>query len=161
MKETRVRRLLAALFGAAVMMVTSIPVLALDLSQIAVGGIGPGSMQYYVESVYGTPTAAAEFTADTGVHYKEYNYENILLVGFNEETNQAMYITCTGDNLSTPAGVAVGMTADVLSKVYGPADRIYSHGDKSLYVYDDGQGNQLSFDVQNFYIISINVRSRG
>lgn len=151
-----IRRILAGL-GAAMAM--SMNAFALDISQIAVGGIGPGSMTSYVESVYGTPTDAAEFTADTGVHYKEYNYENILLVGIDEDTDQTAYVTCTGDNLATPAGVTVGMTADVLGKVYGSADKIFSHGDKSLYVYDDGQGHQLSFDVQNFYIISINVRS--
>lgn len=133
---------------------------AIDTGRIAVGGIGPGSTTAYVQSIYGWPTSASEISADTGVNYIEYNYGGTLLVGFEASTQGAMYVTSTGSNLSTPDGVSTGMTADVLSRVYGSADHIYSHGDKSLYVYDDGVGNRLSFDVQNFYIISVNVRAR-
>lgn len=133
---------------------------AIDTERIAVGGIGPGSTTAYVQQIYGTPTSASEISADTGVNYIEYNYGGTLLVGFEASTQGAMYVTSTGRNLSTPDGVSTGMTADVLSRVYGSADHIYSHGDKSLYVYDDGDGNRLSFDVQNFYIISVNVRAR-
>lgn len=129
------------------------------LDQIAVGGVGPGAMTDYVESVYGAPTTAKDIAADTGRSYVEYNYEGHYLVGFDADSHEAVYITSTGDNLSTPAGVAVGMTADHLTDAYGPADHIYTYNDKTLYEYEDGAGNSLSFDVDNFYIVSINVRA--
>lgn len=155
----RVRLLVTSVF-ALVLLVTTMLAQAISTEQIAVGGIGPGSTVAYVQRIYGTPTYASEISADTGVNYIEYNYGGTLLVGFEAKNQGAMYITSTGDNLATPDGVTTGMTADILSRVYGSANHIYSHGDKSLYVYDDGVGNRLSFDVQNFYIISVNVRAR-
>lgn len=155
-----VMRRLAALAMTVGLTLAAVAAQAIQTDQIAVGGIGPGSTMAYVQSIYGWPTTASEISADTGVNYIEYNYGGTLLVGFEAASQGAMYVTSTGGNLATPDGVTTGMTADVLSRVYGSAHYIYSHGDKSLYVYDDGVGNRLSFDVQNFYIISVNVRSR-
>lgn len=159
MIERTIRRFAVTVF-ACCLMFSAVLAQAISTERIAVGGIGPGSTTAYVQTIYGTPTSASEISADTGVNYIEYTYGNTLLVGFEASTQGAMYVTSTSNTLETPDGVTTGMTADVLSRVYGSANHIYSHGDKSLYVYDDGVGNRLSFDVQNFYIISVNVRAR-
>ena len=127
--------------------------------QVAVGGVGPGCTTDYVESVYGPPTYSQSVSADTGEQFLEYDYEGHFLVGFNTADSQVSYVTSTGDNLKTPAGITVGMTADALTPAYGPADNTYNYNDKTLYVYDGTSGGRLAFDVQNFYIISVNVRS--
>lgn len=132
---------------------------AISTDQIAIGGIGPGCTTSYVENIYGTPASSQNITAYTGADYLEYNYGGRFLIGFSTANSQTIYATCTADNLKTPAGVTVGMTADVLSSAYGTADHLYNYNDKTLYEYSDGSGNTLSFDVQNFYIISINVRT--
>lgn len=131
--------------------------------QVAVGGVGPGSTISYVTGIYGEPSVSKDIAADTGTQYIEYNYDGTFLVGFNAASQQAAYVTCTEEGLATPAGVTTHMTADVLSRVYKQADHLYSYEengtDKTLYEYDDAYGNRLSFDVQNFYILSINVRT--
>ena len=154
-----IRSMAAACIGCAAFFTSSVCFAQVAVDQIAVGGVGPGCTIAYVEGVYGQPTASDYVTSDTGVNYIEYNYENHLLVGFQESDSTAVYVTCTSDNLSTPDGVAVGMPADVLNGKYGQADHIYNYNDKSLYEYDDENGNCLSFDVQNFYIVSVNVRA--
>ena len=154
-----IRKIAAACIGCAAFWVSSSCLAQITVDQIAVGGVSPGCTIDYVEGVYGQPMASERVVSDTGVNYIEYNYENHLLVGFQESDSTAVYVTCTSDNLSTPDGVAVGMTADVLNDKYGQADHLYSYNYKSLYEYDDANGNCLSFDVQNFYIVSVNVRA--
>lgn len=159
-------RRLAAAFSGCIALALAIPCFAqVSTDQIAVGGVGPGSTISYVTDVYGEPAAAKNIDADTGVQYIEYNYAGTFLVGFNAASRQAAYVTCTENWLATPDGVTTSMTADVLNKVYKQADHLYSYEengtDKTLYEYEDAYGNRLSFDVQNFYIISINVRTAG
>lgn len=154
-----IRSIAAACLSWAALWISGICFAQVTVDQIAVGGVSSGCTIDYVEGVYGQPTASEHVTSDTGVNYIEYNYENHLLVGFRESDATTVYVTCTSDNLSTPDGVAVGMTADVLNNTYGQADHLYNYNDKSLYEYDDVNGNCLSFDVQNFYIVSVNVRA--
>lgn len=157
---TTMKKIITTLWSCAILLLPVGSCFAtLDTDQIAIGGVGPGCTTEYVESVYGTPTSSENISADTGINYVEYNYDGQFLVGFHAGNSQVMYVTCTADNLKTPAGIGVGMTADVLTPVYGAADNLYNFNDKTLYEYDDGNGNTLSFDVQNFYIVSVNVRS--
>ncbi len=153
------RRMGAAAAGCLMLAAGPVCLARVATEQIAVGGIGPGATSAYVESVYGQPDRSEQVTSDTGTTYLEYQYGSHFLVGFHENDQTAAYVTCTSDNLTTPGGAAVGMTADILGNVYGQADHLYHYNDKTLYVYDDGQGNSLSFDVQNFYIVSLNARA--
>ncbi|MCH4167206.1 MAG: DUF4309 domain-containing protein [Megasphaera sp.] len=157
---TTIKKLATVVWGCATLLLPAGSCFAtLATEQIAVGGVGPGCTTEYVEGVYGTPTSSENISADTGANYVEYNYEGHFLVGFDAGNSQVMYVTSTGDNLKTPAGIGVGMTADALTPAYGPADNLYNYNDKTLYEYSDGNGNTLSFDVQNFYIVSVNVRA--
>lgn len=155
----QIRQLVTAALGCACMAVSSLAFAQVSTDQIAIGGVGPGCTDEYVRSIYGDPSQSAQMTSDTGVQYTTWQYGGSFIVGFLDRDHTAAYVTCTADNLATPGGVTVGMTADVLGNVYGSADQIYGYQDKSLYVYSDDHGNSLSFDVQNFYIVSINVRA--
>ena len=148
---------MAVLLLGAACMVSSVASAQIANDRIAIGGVGPGCTPAYVEGVYGEPTSKTE-GSNGDQTYLEYNYNNDFLVGFDTNGSQAVAATCTTDNLTTPDHVAVGMEASVLSRVYGTADHIYNFNDKSLYVYDGTGGEQLAFDVQNFYIVSISAR---
>ena len=142
------RRAFVLLLGAACMM-SSVASAQISNDRIAIGGVGPGCTPEYVESVYGPPTSQ-EQGSNGDQTYLEYNYNNGYIIGFDGSGSQAVAVTCTTDNLATPDGVSVGMEASVLSDKYGTADHIYNFNDKSLYVYDGTDGEQLAFDVQNF-----------
>ena len=152
-----VRKFLAVCLCSAACLVSSVAFAQISNDRIAIGGVGPGCTPDYVESVYGEPTS--QETGSSGAQsYVEYNYNNGYVIGFDESGSQAVAVTCTTDNLTTPDGVAVGMEASVLSEKYGTADHIYNFNDKSLYVYDGEDGEQLAFDIQNFFIVSISAR---
>ena len=146
----------ALVLGAACM-ISSVAAAQISNDRIAIGGVGPGCTPDYVESVYGAPTSQ-ESGSNGDQTYLEYNYNNGYIIGFDGAGSQAVAVTCTTDNLATPDGVTVGMEASVLSDKYGTADHIYNFNDKSLYVYDGTDGEQLAFDVQNFFIVSISAR---
>lgn len=127
--------------------------------QIAIGGMTPGCNAAYTEKIYGKPLQETVVQADTGEKFIEYNYGGKLVVGFTAKNGQACYISCTANNLKTPAGIAAGMRADCLTRAYGKVDRYYTYKNKTLYIYNDRGGHTLSFDVKNFYIIRVNIRT--
>jgi len=94
--------------------------------EIALGGLVPNTPMSVVKKIYGQPLSYYRGHADYG------NGFTIYTMGGNE----AWSISTTQNNgIATPAGVIVGMNADVLNRVYGKADSLEKDNTFGGYIY--------------------------
>ena len=136
-------------------------------NRIAIGGIGYGSSMEYVNSVYGQPTDEYHKNANwNGKNVDVYlnKYGKRFSVVFLRYEKTAIDIMTTGSDLSTPDGVTVGMSADILNAMYGQADSVRSAYGGELYGYigvlPSGEYSMLEFDVREGLITEIEIHIR-
>lgn len=123
-------------------------------SEFSLGGITVGVTSDYVKSIYGEPDKISAVQPGMfGYYYYTYFYGNSLIMSFyaNSDTLSAIYVR--GNNgFSTPAGITVGMDADIITEKYGQPSKI----DQNVISYHEGN-KWLVFVTQNGKIIEIKL----
>ncbi len=95
---------------------------AMPTSEMAIGGVTPGSPLSYVESIYGSPDRTENIVNNQHRQYEAYwgkGYKMKVLS--NGNVNEIT--TYANNGLGTPAGLAVGQNIQVMYDLYGsPTD---------------------------------------
>ena len=113
------------LVGALLMLSFSTVCASIPDSEFSLGGITIGSSADYVKSLYGEPDRASNAQPGPDGSYYGYVYGSSLRIEFNADTNAVTGVIVTANNgFSTPAGITVGMDADVITQLYGEPFRI-------------------------------------
>ena len=100
---------------------------SINANRIAIGGITPYSTVDYAKGIYGKPDSTT--TSKTAHLFK---YGNVGITGVKINSNNignyaivSVYVSKPApNNISTPDGVAVGMDASILNRIYGREDKI-------------------------------------
>lgn len=143
-------------------------------SQAEIGGIGAGITPGKVKSILGAPSHIHD---DKGKI--RYYYDGLILTFIDyggEEKTVLRNIKATGEcKYTTADGVAIGMSEDVLTQIYGMADTVYiekytvpkltkeqnseydKHMNKTIYTYNVGQNLAMHFMVKYGVIIDIQI----
>lgn len=147
---------------------------SIEKSQAAIAGICGNDTIEQVASVLGRPNSTS---VDKYGSYIDYSYPGISIRFWNIGTDKkyrvsAMNVSTKG--YYTPDGVEVGMPADVLSRIYGTADVVYTEKSaapklspdqqaryerlgKTIYTYNVSAGLALQFVVRNNKITNIEM----
>lgn len=143
----------------------------LNADRIAIGGITPYSKVSYVKGIYGNNPKSTT----TSSNAQRIVYDNWGVIGVNNNYNSSVdsysvvfiYAEQSAPkNFSTPDGVSVGMSATVLTQIYGRADKTETPNkyDKNLVKYyyyanqnfpDEKNTRYLCFSVYKGKIQSI------
>ena len=137
----------ATLASAFIIMGTTTASASVGLDALSLGGVGYGSSASYVRSIYGSPREI-EREHESGYNgvLTEYEYGDSVSIYFDKGI--AKHVKVSANNgWSTPAGVAVGMDASVLRKVYGEPD--YVQGDEYIYRVNGNKNLTLVFEIEN------------
>ena len=122
-------------------------------SELSLGGITVGSSADYVKSLYGEPDKDSGVRPGPEGNYYEYLYGSSLRIHFDANNNTIVSIFVTANNgFSTPAGITVGMDADVLTQLYGEPFK----NDRGVISYHE-DGKWLVFVTRNGKIVEIKV----
>lgn len=112
-------------------MMTSTCFAAISESQLALGGITPGSSPDYVRSVYGAPTKERKLR---GLYDMSYTYGTSFVIFFDKVQSGEYVVVAmrsTANNgIKTPDGITVGMTRADVRRAYGQVDPNPYQGNK-------------------------------
>lgn len=144
-------------------------------SQAVVGGIHGNDSPEKVKSLIGQPS---NISIDNKYgNYIDYTYPGILVRFWNigtDEKYRVCALSVSTKGYFTPDGVGVGMSADVLTQIYGTADVVYTEKSvapklstdqqakyrklgKTIYTYNVSAGLALQFEVRNDKISKIEL----
>jgi len=117
--------------------------------KIALGGIRPGMTQEDLIRIAGQPD---EKTVD----HEDWYYYNGFKVEFDEDTGLIEKINTRYNTVATPDGVFVGYNADILTKIYGTADKVKTKHNETIYTYySDDYSCEMKFKVIGGSIVKI------
>lgn len=111
--------------------------MAIDIEQIAIGGITPGSTFDYAESIYGQPDRSKVWHAATADRrrMKAMYWGNGFSIDYYQDMSGQLFasrITVYSKNgLGTPAGLAVGQNIQTMYDLYGNPDNVWPIYDKT------------------------------
>jgi len=117
--------------------------LAMSSSEMAIGGITPGSSLDYVENIYGAPDKTQSARNNHSIAYWGHGFN--MTIRPNGLVN---YVTTSANNgLGTPAGLAVGQKIQVMYDLYGTPSHSYNSNGYTNYYYKNhfGDGNSSHF----------------
>lgn len=122
-------------------------------SEFSLGGITVGSSADYVKSLYGEPDKDSGVRPGPDGNYYEYTYGSSLRIEFNANSNTVTGIFVMANNgFSTPAGITVGMDADVITQLYGTPFK----NDRGIISYHE-DGKWIVFTTRNGKITEIKI----
>ncbi len=122
-------------------------------SEFSLGGITVGSSADYVKSLYGEPDKDSGVRPGTDGNYYEYTYGSSLRIEFDANSNTVTGIFVMANNgFSTPAGITVGMDADVITQLYGTPFK----NDRGIISYHE-DGKWIVFTTRNGKITEIKI----
>lgn len=117
------------------------------------GGICLGMNLQEVKNILGEPV--------TQVDDDEFIFANGLIVEVQKRDNSVEKLKTRKVGGSTDAGVAVGMSAQKLSEIYGTVDKVENEHGKTEYKYFGANGMyKIEFTVRNGVIESIEAEIR-
>lgn len=117
------------------------------------GGICLGMNLQEVKNILGEPISQ--------VDDDEFIFANGLIVEIHKRDNSVEKIKTHKVGGSTDAGVAVGMSAQKLSEIYGTADKVENEHGKTEYKYYGANGlYKIEFTVRNGVVESIEAEIR-
>ena len=122
------KKFAALLCGAALALSTATCSATIATDKIAIGGIRPGMTQEDVISIAGQPD---EKTVD----HENWYYYNGFVIEFDDDTGLIDEIKTRYNTVATPDGVYVGYSEDVLTKIYGTADKVKRNQNSIDYTY--------------------------
>lgn len=140
---------LAAIICGVMILSSSLCFAAVDGGKIALGGIVPGMSESDLIATFGQPT----YRDGDDWSYKTFNVE--VEHGIVEKVSTRM------DSITTPDGVRVGQSADILNSTFGTADKV-DHDDGGIeYEYYSTDGTKkIEFKVVNGVIAKISCKVR-
>ncbi len=146
--------IVAALF-ACLLMVPSLCLASVPVSEVSLGGIALGSSPDYVYQIYGRP----DHSSTTYSHplwtgkVTDWRYGNSVNVTFRND--QVIHVDVSANNgFATPAGITVGMKSSVPQNLYGSPDKHSS----SFMFYSAGNDYQgVRFQLRNGVITVISI----
>lgn len=115
--------------------------------KFSLGGISLGMSFTEVKNILGEPVR--QFDDD------EFAFSNGLVVEIKKHDSTVEKIKTHQNGMATGAGVAVGMSAQRLSEIYGTADKVENEHSKTEYKYYGANGCKIEFTVRNGVIDSI------
>ena len=148
-------------------MISTICFAAVPRSELALGGVTLFCKFADVQRIYGSPSRTSYYDeyiwGSTNRFYTQF-YGNGSFSVTATNRDGVVFVKTTEDNgIGTPSGIKVGMLAERLIMVYGPADSSYTdnNGNKVM-VYDErrtgvGERDNLAFVTRNGKIIGINL----
>ena len=117
--------------------------------KIGIDKVVPGMTTETLISIYGQPVSR------DGDDWIFQNFEVDIERGIVQE------VVTRNNAVKTPAGVSVGQNAQVLSNIYGTADRVENEGNKSEYIYySNDYSKKIEFKVRNGIITKISCEVR-
>ena len=125
------------------------------------GGISLGASREYVKSVYGEPPRCEDIKNNNSGYGVTYNYNGTFKIhfwgswGYNIDAYKVE--TTANNGIGTPSGIRVGMSASVLSNIYGAADYTESVSGITTKGYWADEWTVLKFGIVNGKIISITL----
>lgn len=141
---------LAALLCGAVIAVSSVCSATVSPDKIGIGHAVPGMHVDDLIRLYGQPVSR---------HGDDLIFRNFKAEIDDDHHNRIESIETRSGVIATPAGVAVGQSADILTRVYGAADRVDVEHDESEYeYYSHDYSKKIEFKVVNGIIIKIECK---
>jgi len=122
------KKLAALLCGAILAFSASDCSAVISNDKIAIGGIRPGMTQEDLIRIAGQPD---EKTVDKENWY----YYNGFVIEFDDDTGLIDEIKTRYNTVATPDGIFVGYSEDVLTKIYGTADKVKRKANSIDYTY--------------------------
>ncbi len=145
------KRFTALVLGA-IFVLSSVCFATVSPDKIALGKIYPGMKTSDLISICGQP------------NYKkgdDWIYSNFKVEVDEDRPNIVESIETKSGALSTPNGVAVGQSADVLNRTFGAADRVDVERDGTEYeYYSSDYSKKIEFEVVNGVITKIKCKVR-
>ena len=150
------------LFCAAILAGSQICGAVLPPSQMFLGGLTVGQRGYpsQVQKIYGSPTRKIE---DTHSRRNINVYGNSSYLEWEEDSVIKIIVT-KNNGWATPAGLTVGMDADVAKKLYGEPDNTWLTGDVahswSGYIYDGEVFFQENYKLPAQFFIGFDTHEK-
>lgn len=145
-------------FGAALMMgmmmASATAFASVPNEAIAIGGIAPGATVEEAKVAFGEPV----FEKPNGM-----TFSNGVVVDTKKKAPGIVHEIEADEHCdaTTPAGVKVGMSVDVLAANYGEADRVeIEFGDTEYKYYSHDRSLKMEFEVENGVITKIECEIR-
>ncbi|MBQ7515194.1 MAG: hypothetical protein IJS96_02825 [Schwartzia sp.] len=148
------KKLLTAAIAAGMMMTATTALASLPSEEIAIGGIAPGATVEEAKTAFGAPV----FEKKNGM-----TFGNGVVIDTKKKAPGIVHEIEADEHCAaaTPAGVKVGMSADVLSEKYGEADRVeIEFGDTEYKYYSHDGQLKMEFEVENGIITKIECEIR-
>ena len=117
--------------------------------KIAIGGIQPGMTPEELIKIAGQP--------DRKSHDKdEWYYDGAFKVEFNDHTGLIDEIKTRYNTVATPDGIFVGYNENILTQIYGTADKVKRKDNYIVYTYYNADhSRQIKFTTTNGIIDKI------
>ncbi len=145
------RKLAAILCGAALAF-SSICSATVSPDKIAIGRAVPGMTVDQLISIYGQPVSR---------HGDDLIFRDFKVELDDDNPGIIESIETRSGAVATPDGVKVGQDAEILSRVYGQADKIDDDWKKTEYEYfSDDRTMKIEFTVKNGVIAKIECKVR-
>ena len=121
----------------------------ISTDKIAIGGVRPGMTQEDLIRIAGQPD---EKTVD----HENWYYYNVFAVEFDDDTGLIGEVKTRYNTVATPDGVFVGYNENVLTKIYGTADKVKRKKNSIEYTYYSADySRKLKFQTVNGIISKI------
>ena len=130
----------------------------LNDNEIAVGGLGPGSVIPYAISIYGQPDEVSLRDCGRKVYCWGKGFE-VRTHGNLSHIDEIDGISITANNgISTPQGIHVGSKSDDILKAYGKPDKTAENKQEDAVQYTYmGTYRYMEFIMQHGTVLFINV----
>ena len=142
------KRIFAVMMGALLSM-SAVAFASIPSAQIALGNVHPGDSVASVRAVYGDPVYADR---------EKLIFDNGFLIKMDDDRPGIVEKVIVNENngIETPDGVIVGMSENVLTTVYGRADKVDRDWNDTEYVYYSNEHRmKLEFKVVDNIIVKI------
>ncbi len=138
---------LAAVICGAVLLSSSVCFAAVDGGQIALGKIFPGMNATDLVDAFGQPTYR------DGDNWTYQNFKVEVENGIVEK------VSTNSEMITTPNGVRVGQTAEILNSTFGAADKVdRDYNDIEYEYYSTDRTKKIEFKVVNGVITKITCK---
>lgn len=148
-------------------MLSSVCMAAIPRSELALGGVTLFTRFANVRQIYGEPTRTSyddvNIWGGTSRFYTQFYGNGSFSVTATNRDGVVSARTTENNGIGTPAGIKVGMLAERLLMVYGPADSAYTDdAGNRIEVYDErrtgvGERDSLAFVIKNGKIMEIRL----
>ena len=148
------KKFLGAAIMTGMLMVSATAMASVPIEDIAIGGIAPGATVEDAKAAFGDPV----FTKKNSM-----TFSNGVVIDMKKRAPGVIHEIEADEHCSigTPAGVQVGMSADVLEAKYGEADRVeIEFGDTEYTYYSHDRSLKMEFEVEGGVITKIECEIR-